>query len=344
MSEQATVTPMEPVVQMPPFGMDFRQWFEYKAKLATKKSAVMVAVNTIPKNGYNEEHGYAFAKDADINDGLRQLLHDNKLDFDVEFIDRVYRDNGRIVEVKLLMTWTDCETGYFESRKWLAAGFDTVDKGVYKAYTGGGKYFLMRTFLMSQGDTDPEYTARKGKQPEIDPTPPDDLPVRQVDDDPKPATTTKTTGGNRNRKSTEEKTKDTPPADENKAATEPQDVGQANGADEAKEAGEGQQSAAEQDPAGAGKITSEQVGTFKLKLITLAAFAEDKNKKAAQEAVFESLAIKKELRDWGARVKNVKIYDDRIEGLTEQEAAKAIEYMSAWVEQKEKTRGGKTNA
>ena len=37
----------------------------------------------------------------------------------------------------------------------MGAGDDGADKGLYKAYTGAVKYFLMKTFLIPTGD-DPE--------------------------------------------------------------------------------------------------------------------------------------------------------------------------------------------
>lgn len=348
MSNEQTMTAVaEPVVQMPPYGMDFRQWFEYKAKLAKKKSAVMAAVATIPKNGFNEEHGYAFAKDADINDGLRTLLHDNQLDFDIEFLNRHHR--GNIVEVMLLVTWTDCETGYFESRKWLAAGFDTLDKGIYKAYTGGGKYYLMRTFLMSQGDTDPEYTERRKAKDmsseEVSKMDPEGLPVRDITEEAG-MQKAETKAEKAKREKAEKAARAEKAAADEAAAAEAaaKEAEKGDGAGTGDKAADGHTEAAEKDPAQPGKITSEQVGKFKVALDVLAAFSEDKNKVKAKEAVFSALAIKKELREWGERIKRMTADGEKIEALTEVEAAEALKYMAAWSADKAKRKGGNGNA
>lgn len=323
-NEQVVTAQPQESPKMPPYGMDYRTWFEFKAKLAEKKSKVMAAVDNIPKNGYNEEHGYYFAKDADINDALRKLLNQHKLDFDIEFLNRVPK--GNIMEVMLLMTWTDAETGYFESRKWMAAGFDTVDKGIYKAYTGGAKYYLMRTFLMSQGDTDPEYTEKGKKKPEPQPPKTNARNVKKEDEAPR----------------------------EVQEAAEPQEIKEEANTPEIKEnAAEGQPEAADNEPKpdeqpepereGVQPITSEQVGKIKSRVLILAAFANDKNKKAAQDASYAALAIKHELLDWAARIKGVTNHGKMIEAFTSTEADKAIEYLDAWIAQKEAkaNKGGK---
>jgi hypothetical protein len=49
----------------------------------------------------------------------------------------------------------DAESGERHDVAWAGTGDDKSDKGIYKGYTGSLKYFLMKTFLVSQGD-DPE--------------------------------------------------------------------------------------------------------------------------------------------------------------------------------------------
>jgi hypothetical protein len=53
----------------------------------------------------------------------------------------------------------DSESGERHDCEWAGQGDDGADKGVYKAYTGALKYFLMKTFLIPTGD-DPEGDSR----------------------------------------------------------------------------------------------------------------------------------------------------------------------------------------
>lgn len=130
-----------------------KELLQLKAKFAAKKSKVRESVTRIPKNGYNSFNQYSYVLEADLVDSLRTILHENSLDFDCEVLEG--NKNGQLNEVAMAMTLTDCETGYSETKRWMAEGQDKNDKGYYKAYTGAIKTFLMKTFLISTGD-DPE--------------------------------------------------------------------------------------------------------------------------------------------------------------------------------------------
>jgi len=53
---------------------------------------------------------------------------------------------------RLTFTLTDTQTGFSEQVPWLAMGADPGDKAIYKAYTSGVKYFLLKTFLLPTDD------------------------------------------------------------------------------------------------------------------------------------------------------------------------------------------------
>jgi len=60
-------------------------------------------------------------------------------------------------------TFVDADTGESFTCKMPCAGVDTADKGIYKAITGGNKYFLLKTFQISSGGDDPELDQHKSK-------------------------------------------------------------------------------------------------------------------------------------------------------------------------------------
>ena len=60
-----------------------------------------------------------------------------------------------VTTVPLQFTVIDSDSGESITGTVYGRGEDPTDKGVYKAYTGGQKYFLQKLFLLSTGD-DPE--------------------------------------------------------------------------------------------------------------------------------------------------------------------------------------------
>jgi len=127
--------------------------------LVTKLAEVMAAVERVPKRGRNDFHGYDYATEADIAGVIRKELADRKVMLipSVESADRVpVGDKGSVLTtLAMSFTFLDGESGEELTRKWAGAGTDKEDKGLYKAMTGGEKYFLLKTFLMPTGD-DPE--------------------------------------------------------------------------------------------------------------------------------------------------------------------------------------------
>jgi len=128
-------------------------------KFAQKKNAVMAAIKYIQKTGRNEHQNYNYAKDEEILKHIREALLEVGLTFSAEAIGfeithEIPTRSGsmRHIKIDLVCGLTDTETGYAEHCKWLGAAADSGDKALYKAFTSGIKYFLMKTFLLPTGD------------------------------------------------------------------------------------------------------------------------------------------------------------------------------------------------
>ena len=133
-----------------------------KKNIAKKMIAVMGDVQHIPKNGYNSFHKYKYALESDISAAFSKALKSHNVFMFTSVLDRkmdVYpgaRDkNTFFVSVKIEVTFVDADSGEYYTAVFHGDGTDTGDKAIYKAITGGLKYALMKTFLVSTGD-DPE--------------------------------------------------------------------------------------------------------------------------------------------------------------------------------------------
>lgn len=130
-----------------------------RAKLAAKKNKVIESVAGIVKTGKNESQRYKYAEETEVVREVRKALVSAGLSFSVSAKDLVKTHDiatrsGSMAHfaISLLCTFTDTETGYAESCEWLGAAADSGDKALYKAFTSGCKYFLMKTFLLPTGD------------------------------------------------------------------------------------------------------------------------------------------------------------------------------------------------
>lgn len=124
-------------------------------------ATVAASLGRLQKAGHNDAQNYDYLKEADLVDALRPLLLEQKLFLQQEVTahERHEPAPGKamfVTGLDLQYTWIAFDTGEtLGPLPWYAQGADTGDKGAYKATTGGLKYFLMRTFLVSTGD-DPE--------------------------------------------------------------------------------------------------------------------------------------------------------------------------------------------
>ncbi len=91
--------------------------------------------------------------ETDLLEAIRDKLAQKKV-FIFSSVDELVQE-GTLTTVKMTFTFVDGESGEQYSVTYYGTGDDKGDKGVYKAYTGCLKYFLMKTFLVPTGD-DPE--------------------------------------------------------------------------------------------------------------------------------------------------------------------------------------------
>lgn len=131
-------------------------------RLSMKLSEVMAEVGRIPKNGYNSNHNYRYAKEDDVLEGVRNALSSRALilmpsveDTAWSVLEAKSGSKQRICTLTVRFTLHDGETGEHMSFTVLGEGQDVGDKATYKAMTGALKYALLKLFLIPTGD-DPE--------------------------------------------------------------------------------------------------------------------------------------------------------------------------------------------
>lgn len=128
-----------------------------QAILFRKIAEVMGEVEHVKKRGRNDFHKYDYATEAELTEAVRSKLAARNVAI-IPGLDSIEeRTSPKTVVTTAHMTYTFCcgETGATFTTRWGGQGADPVDKGLYKAFTGATKYFLMKTFLIPTGD-DPE--------------------------------------------------------------------------------------------------------------------------------------------------------------------------------------------
>ena len=134
-----------------------------------KISKVTDEVSVIPKNGYNGHFNYNYVREDDIIEMVRPILVKHGLVYVPNVVEQ--QRNGEFTKVNLEFTLADVDSGETLKSNFWGEGQDKNDKGLYKAYTGATKYFLMKTFQIGSGD-DPEQSGlsrqgnQKGKNPQ----------------------------------------------------------------------------------------------------------------------------------------------------------------------------------
>ena len=132
-----------------------------KNSVYPKMAKVLAEIEYIPKRGYNKFHKYHYALAADVLDFMRKKFVEHGLVLIVSCQHSEHETyaakEGTNILTNLLLKYViaDPETGDTIECPWTGDGMDKGDKGIWKAYTGAEKYFLMQTFLIPTGD-DPE--------------------------------------------------------------------------------------------------------------------------------------------------------------------------------------------
>lgn len=159
---------------------------QQERKLVKKLAEVMQAVKYIQKRGYNKAQDYSYPTESDVVEKIREELakrfviltpnliehqirerittkYDYKLKKEVESVMYIHT-------VKMEFTFEDGETGETRTFKMGGEGIDSMDKGLYKAFTGAEKYALMKFFMIPTGD-DPERENELEKEAKEEPAP-----------------------------------------------------------------------------------------------------------------------------------------------------------------------------
>lgn len=132
--------------------------------LALKLCEVMGLVDEVPKRGWNDFHKYQYATESDITAAVRSALAERhvlvlpRLE-NVEWGETPRRNGGtdRLCTTRVAFDFTDADSGEVITVVMVGQGSDSGDKSFYKSISGALKYALLKTFLMSTGNDDPEH-------------------------------------------------------------------------------------------------------------------------------------------------------------------------------------------
>lgn len=151
------------------------------SKLDEALATARKSIGVVAKRGKNTAQRYDYARAEDVIREAREALADANLVLTDEVVDMTVTEitssnnnAGRMVDVKLTyrLAVADAEHGeqapqrldterYFD---WLGTGHDYPgDKAIYKAITGGHKYFLMHLLQIPIGDDPEDERAAKPK-------------------------------------------------------------------------------------------------------------------------------------------------------------------------------------
>ena len=137
--------------------------------LYAKMVRVMAQLGRIPKRGRNKHFNYDFVTDGDVLDAVGAALVAEGIAFFVSFNEATKHDKGVTVG-SFTLTFADSETGQTHAVNWIGEGQDTQDKGAAKAATSAVKYALLKTFLISTGEStdDPDADLHgNGHKPQV---------------------------------------------------------------------------------------------------------------------------------------------------------------------------------
>jgi hypothetical protein len=133
-------------------------------KLAMKVAQVMADIDAVPKNGRNDFHNYNYSTDDDVMQSVRPVMAKHNLIALPSVVDRSVErvstgkkesDYQLHTRITLSITLVDGDSGQSKTMRWQGEAQDGQDKGLYKAYTSGIKYWALKTFLLS-ADADVE--------------------------------------------------------------------------------------------------------------------------------------------------------------------------------------------
>jgi len=146
-------------------------------KLLKKLHNIMVAVESIPKNGWNDKQKYAYALEADVLEAFRKELIKENIFITSSLMKVESKPEGWGILTTVTMAYIiyDLESDETLSVQFAGQGMDGGDKGIYKGYTGANKYFLLKTFWLptyeDPENDDSQIPPQKTSKPSYTPTP-----------------------------------------------------------------------------------------------------------------------------------------------------------------------------
>lgn len=142
-------------------------------QLAKKIAQVMAAIDSVPKNGWNDFHKYKYSTDDDVMQSVRPVMAEHNLIALPSVVDRSIErvstgkkesDYQLHTQITLEVTLIDGDSGQSKTMTWEGEAQDGQDKGLYKALTSAMKYWALKTFLLS-ADADVETHDAAANQP-----------------------------------------------------------------------------------------------------------------------------------------------------------------------------------
>jgi hypothetical protein len=123
--------------------------------------AIATVGGKVQKTGYNSFSKYKYITESDINDAVLPALIEQGLLLitsveDYQETPSTENNKNRFGKISLIHNIIDTESGETITLHSVGTAADTLDKSVYKSYTGACKYLLMKLFMISGDDSDPE--------------------------------------------------------------------------------------------------------------------------------------------------------------------------------------------
>lgn len=133
---------------------------ELNKSLQQKKQAVrksLAEYGPVKKDKKNEFNKYSYLSEAKYKELFTKLLSENGLELSASCVEeREVQTGSKSMGCGRIVVWdftlSDVDTGFSETMRSIAEGWDAGDKAIYKAHTGALKYFLANTFMVASGD------------------------------------------------------------------------------------------------------------------------------------------------------------------------------------------------
>ena len=123
--------------------------------LASKLSKIVGEMGeSIKMTGWNNHQKFAYMKEKDIVESLRVVLTKHNVIL-LTSVEDTHKE-GELTTVKLKHTLIDGDSGETIDLYSSGTGQDKTQFGMFKAITGSFKFFLMKNFLISGEESDPE--------------------------------------------------------------------------------------------------------------------------------------------------------------------------------------------